>query len=218
MVGALLGLGLYGKENDALFASPIVQFVSILVVSVFTFGILYVYARYKGIKLSYFGVDRPTFMHVGSALIGLFVYLALYLTIVVIVAAVVPGFDSGQEQDLGVSTSQSGLNLALVFVSLVILPPLVEEFVMRGFLFSGLRPYLSFIQTTIIISILFGAAHLPGAKEGLLWVGALDTFILSVVLCYLREKSGSLWPSVALHGLKNGMAFTLVFVFPNVIG
>ena len=39
----------------------------------------------------------------------------------------------------------------------------------------------------------------------------LDTFILSLVLIYLREKTGGLWASITLHAFKNGVAFVALF-------
>jgi membrane protease YdiL (CAAX protease family) len=43
-------------------------------------------------------------------------------------------------------------------------------------------------------------------------VAALDTFTLSLVLCYLRQKTDSLWPGIMLHALKNGLAFMSLFL------
>jgi membrane protease YdiL (CAAX protease family) len=34
-----------------------------------------------------------------------------------------------------------------------------------------------------------------------------------MVLAYLREKTGSLWPPIGLHALKNFVAFMALFVF-----
>ena len=56
-------------------------------------------------------------------------------------------------------------------------------------------------------------AHLAeGGAAGPLWIGFIDTFILSLVLCYLRVKTGSLWAGITLHALKNGIAFVALFV------
>ena len=50
---------------------------------------------------------------------------------------------------------------------------------------------------------LFAVAHLPeGGAAGPLYIAALDTFVLSLVLIYLREKTGSLWASITLHAVS----------------
>lgn len=119
-----------------------------------------------------------------------------------------------QEQQLGYDKSAMGPELLYIFIGLVIIPPIVEEIVMRGFLYTGLRKKLNFWWSGLIVGILFGAAHLDsGGGSSLLWVVAIDTFILSWVLVYVREKSGSLYPAIGIHMLKNLIAFLAIFIF-----
>lgn len=218
-IALALGAGLFIAGNtDAILQEPYIPFVSMLCFAAATIAVIYFFLRYKKLNFGFIGVTKPNITHLGTALLGFGAYLVIYLTVVGMVSAVLPGFDVNQEQEIGFSESIAGFGLIIVFISLVILPPLAEELTARGLLFTGLRQQISFVYTTLIVSLLFAAAHLPGGKDGLLWVGALDTFILSVVLCFLREKTGSLWPAITLHALKNGLAFTLLFVFPDIIG
>lgn len=165
--------------------------------------------RHKTFK--FIGLDQPKLKYLVYVAAGYGLYFLLYLVGLVAAKLLVPSLDLNQEQEIGFSTSTSGWGLLPVFMSLVVLPPLVEEIVARGFLYSGLRAKLPYIGAAVITSLLFAAAHLNGAREGLLWVAALDTFILSLVLCYLREKTGSLWPSIGVHMLKNALAFAVLF-------
>ncbi len=135
----------------------------------------------------------------------------LYIAVLIAAKTLVPSLDIEKEQDIGFDRSIKGLSLLPAFITLVIIPPITEEIVARGFLFGGLRTKLPFISSAIITSAMFAAAHIGGAKEGLLWVAAVDTFILSLILCYLREKTGSLWPPIVVHMLKNGLAFFILF-------
>jgi membrane protease YdiL (CAAX protease family) len=43
-----------------------------------------------------------------------------------------------------------------------------------------------------------------------MWAAAFDTFILSVVLVYLREKTGALYAGMLVHMLNNLLAFFVV--------
>ncbi len=97
-----------------------------------------------------------------------------------------------------------GASLAVIFVAVVIVPAVAEEILMRGWLFGKLRARWSFAATTILVSAAFAVAH------GQLNVG-LDTFILSVVLCNIREKTGSIYGTIALHMLKNFVAFGFLY-------
>ena len=82
---------------------------------------------------------------------------------------------------------------------------------MRGFLYTGLKKWLPKIIAALVVSALFGLAHLAeGGDAGPLWVGALDTFILSLFLVSLRELTGNLWASIALHATKNTVAFVVL--------
>lgn len=164
-------------------------------------------------KWEVIGLIRPKMSDLFSGLVGYGWYILLHLAVVTLVAVFGPQVDFEQAQQLGFSTSVVGSALLIVFVSLVILPPIYEEVLMRGLLFTGLRSKLSLPLTAVIVSVLFAIAHLEfGSGNPLLWTAAIDTFVLSMVLVYLREKTGSLWPPIFLHAIKNFVAFTLLFI------
>jgi hypothetical protein len=84
----------------------------------------------------------------------------------------------------------------------------------RGFLYSSLKKALPVVWAVVLTSGIFAIAHLSGGgATGPLYIAALDTFVLSLVLIYLREKTGGLWASITLHAIKNGIAFMALFVF-----
>jgi membrane protease YdiL (CAAX protease family) len=59
----------------------------------------------------------------------------------------------------------------------------------------------------VITSALFGFIHGQ-------WNVGIDVFALSVVLCSLREITGSIWAGILLHMLKNSVAFFIIFITP----
>ncbi len=189
------------------------RFLLILAVEVVTVLMLYAFLRYKKSGFRSLGLIRPKLRDAGYALVGFACYIPLYILVVTLVSNLIPGLDLDQKQQIGFENA-AGPELFLVFISLVILPPLIEEMLMRGFLYGGLRSKLAVWPAAIIASIIFAAAHLQaGSGEPLLWVAAIDTFVLSLVLIYLRERTGGLWASIGLHSLKNGVAFLVLFVF-----
>ena len=200
--------------NKMLQTSVSVQFIFILIVESFSAAMVWWFLKRRETALSKIGVVRlKVFRDVGYALTGFVVYFVAYLLLLEAAHVLFPSLNVNQKQDLGFSTHTTGLSLGLVFLSLVILPPLVEELLARGFMYSGLRTKLPVIPAMLITSILFAVAHLQiGSGNALLWVAALDTFTLSLVLVYLREKTGSLWPSIFVHMLKNSIAFIALFV------
>lgn len=186
-------------------------FAFVAILEAATLYLLHLFLKYRTLNFKYIGFNRPQAKHIAYALGGFAVYFVLYIVGIIVAKALVPSLDLEQKQEIGFDTATKGMELLPIFVSLVILPPITEEIVARGFLFGGLRTKLPFVSTTLITSALFAIAHLGKASDGLLWAAAIDTFILSLVLCYLREKTGSLWPSIVVHALKNGLAFVVLF-------
>ncbi|HSX24162.1 MAG TPA: type II CAAX endopeptidase family protein [Candidatus Saccharimonadales bacterium] len=187
------------------------MFAFVAIIESITLGLLYMFLRQRKLSFSSLGLDKAKTRYILYALSGFGVYFVLYIIGLLLVKIVAPGLNLDQKQEIGFSASASGRQLVPIFLSLVILPPVTEEIVARGFLFGGLRTKLPFVTAAVITSIMFAAAHLGETTGGLLWVGAIDTFILSLVLCYLREKTGSLWPSIGVHMIKNGLAFIVLF-------
>lgn len=191
----------------------------------FTFGLIayggmlaaiYYFLRWRGLGWRDIGLTRPKLSDAGLAAVAFVCYVSAYVVLVSVVSPFIPGLDIGQRQDIGFDDA-AGWQLALVFLVLVVLAPVAEEVMMRGFLFTSLRRRLPFWLTTLLVSILFAFLHLGGGEQGAgpLWIAAIDTFILSLALCYLRERTGRLWASIALHALKNGIAFTALFIFAS---
>lgn len=194
--------------------STVSQFLLILFVEALAVsGVVWVVRR-NNARLRDIGLQRPQAVDVALAAVGFVAYFGLLFGVVTVMRALVPGLDTEQRQDIGFNDAFSPLKLGAVFVALVVLAPIAEEILFRGLLFSGLRKRLRFWGATLITSVLFGLAHIFGGEEGasLLWIAGVDTLLLSLVLCYLREKTGRLWAPVYLHAIKNSFAFLVLFV------
>lgn len=204
--------------SDQIEASPAKSFAYVLAVEALTIGLLYKFMKRRQTPWKAIGLIKPRLVDVGWAVLGFGIYFVTYGMIVYsIIKSYVPQIDTDQQQQLGFDTSTTGPALIFIFLALVILPPLVEEILVRGFLFTGLKSKMKIIPAAIITSLVFGAAHLQwGSGAALLWSAAVDTFMLSLVLVFLRHKSGSLWPGIGLHFIKNGIAFTALFIFKVV--
>ena len=98
----------------------------------------------------------------------------------------------------------------MAFLTLVVIAPVAEETIFRGYLLGKLRKFVPVWLAILATSVLFGAVH--GA-----WNLAIDTFALSVVMSLLRQNTGSLWASILLHMTKNGIAFYILFINPAIL-
>lgn len=93
---------------------------------------------------------------------------------------------------------------ALVAVTLA---PLLEETLFRGVLFASLRPRLGFWPAALASAAAFAALH--GDLPRL-----LPLTFLGLVLAWLYERTGSLWPSVAMHAVQNAAAIIVALWTP----
>ena len=94
--------------------------------------------------------------------------------------------------------------LVLVF-SGVVLAPLTEEILFRGFLYATLRTHLGPRAAIAVSAAAFAALH------GFAF-GFLQLFIIGVLLAYLYEKTGSLAASIVAHAANNFYSFLVVYL------
>ncbi len=208
VVGAVVGaLGLIGVTWQL--TSPvsllILRVVVYILMVAMLLGGMWLYRRH--LSLADIGLVRlAQWRDIGLSLVGALAYVALTL-IVATIAQKVPGYDSAQVQDLGFSRLYS-TELLVAFIALVILTPIFEEIIFRGFLYGRLRKFkvIPWWVSAMIVSALFGLAHMQ-------WNVGLDVFCLSMVACVLRELTDSIWAGILLHMMKNMLAFVVTFVF-----
>lgn len=194
--------------------APLASFLYVVLAEALTMGGLLAFLRHKKTSLrTAVALKKVAWRDLGYTLIGIVVYFILFASLLAIINSVTP-VDTTKEQAIGFEKDLAGGGLILAFVSLVVLPPIVEEVLFRGFLFGTLRRRkVKMVLATFITSLLFAGLHLFGATDGsLLWLAFIDTFVLSLVLCYVREATGSLWASIGVHALKNGLVFVNLFI------
>lgn len=74
---------------------------------------------------------------------------------------------------------------------------LFEEFLFRGYTQSTLGQGIGFWPAAMVLSALFGGAHLMNPGEGL--VGAASVLVIAMFFCFSLKRTGSLWFAVGLH-------------------
>lgn len=214
----ILVLSLFGVSSghieSLLSDNPAMKFFTIFCIEAVTLGMLWWLHSFR--KQPFFqsvGLGRrPKLSHVGIAALTYLAYFIVLIITVTITKKLIPSIDVDQVQQLGFD-NVSGGGLIFVFLALVVLPPLVEEILFRGFLFQRLNNQIGLYAAAFITSAIFALAHTEFLGDNPLnWIAALDTFILSLFLIFLLVKTKSLWPSIFLHGIKNLLAFTFLFL------
>jgi CAAX protease family protein len=107
--------------------------------------------------------------------------------------------------DLGVG--QGALGAVTAGFLIMVAAPLSEETFFRGFLFGGFRHRLSFPVAAVISGAIFGLFHYTGTGSFLV---VPQLAVLGFLLCWVYEKTGSIYPTIALHMLNNTIAFLII--------
>lgn len=158
-----------------------------------------------GFRWSALGIRWPGFRWLAAVVPSFILYFVISITLSFLASYLIPHFNSGQVQDIGFKNLHRLPELAAAFFGLVVLTPLLEETIFRGMLFKGLRHRLPFWISAVLTSALFAFAHLQ-------WNVAVDVFALSIIMCFLVERSNSIIPTMLLHALKNSLAFAFLFL------
>lgn len=116
------------------------------------------------------------------------------------------GWNGWLEKSLGIESMQEAVKLLqeakdplvviLMAVAAVIVAPLAEEVVFRGYLYPAAKRFCGPVGAILFSSLVFAAAH--GNV-----VALLPLFTLAVVLCLLYELTGSIWACISVHFLFN---------------
>jgi membrane protease YdiL (CAAX protease family) len=205
LISTLLVVGIVAAATGA---STDDQNATFTVVATFLQGVIFIgtavlFASFAGKpRAEHFGLRRSRFWPtVGWAALGLF---SFYAVAALYTAIVQPDAEQTVAQDLGADQGTLGMIAAGFMV--ICVAPVAEEFFFRGFFYRALRSRYSVLVAALIDGILFGIIHWDlSTADGLLIVPPLAA--LGFMFCLVYERTGSLYPVIALHALNNAIAF-----------
>ena len=182
---------------------------TLIVLTSLTFAIFYLlWRRYIGIWQLGLNTWRREYLRG-----GLWAYLSI-LPVLALIGALLGLFRKTllPEQEIyNLLMGLTSLPISLLFLIIVgLVAPLLEEIIFRGFLFGTLRNSFGPRRSMVYSSLLFAALHQSP-------VAFLPVFFLAMVLAYLYEKTGSLWPSIILHMVNNTVATLFAILIRRAI-
>jgi hypothetical protein len=136
------------------------------------------------------------------------VALLAFLAYVVFAAVYAPLVQPEQEdiaRDLGYG--ETTLGSVTIGVLIVALAPVAEETFFRGFMFGGLRRRAPFAVAALVSGAVFGLFHYTGPDT---WGVVPQLAVLGIILAWVYERTGSLWPAIFLHTINNAIAFAIL--------
>lgn len=150
-------------------------------------------------------VGLPTWTDILLAPIGFIAQLVLSTAFVSLFSALFSWFNASEAQEVGYSDLFTPGDKILAFLIIAIIVPIAEEIIFRGFLYGKLRKHLNLPVAMLLTSLLFAFLHGQ-------WNVGVNVFAVSLVLCGLREITGTIYAGILVHILKNAVAFYLLFV------
>ena len=141
---------------------------------------------------------RPTrfWPAVGWSTLGIVTFYLL----AAIWVAVIGEPEQSTAEDIG--AEESNLALLGAGVMFILIAPVAEELFFRGFFYGSLRSRLNPVFAAIVCGVVFGGIHVTTGPEA---VPIL--IVLGIIFCLVRERTGSLYPCIALHALNNTLAY-----------
>ena len=164
--------------------------------------------------------DTPTWTDIGLAPAGFIIYFLLAIGLITLFNFF-PWFNMVETQDVGFDfvllRFLSGSDRVVAFIALALVAPITEEIIFRGWLYGKIREKLSInlpekasiAISILLVSLLFSIVHEQ-------WNVGVDVFAMSIILCGMREITGTIYSGILMHMLKNGIAFYgLLFGLPS---
>ncbi len=185
-------------SEDAAFGTTIGMVA--LVVPVAVLGIAVKIRKFS--LRDYFAVSRFARRDFVLGVICLTVLIAVFGAIETLL-----GFDAGSKS---VEATYRAAKLAgvlpLLWLAMVVVAPVTEELMFRGFLHRGWAPsWLGVSGTILVTSALWAALH-----QQYNWLGICCVFLMGLIFGWMRQRSASTTLTIVLHALNNLFATVIV--------
>jgi hypothetical protein len=192
------GLGLQVEER---LVSPVFYLTGVGIYLASVLGVYLFAARRAGWRA--LGLRAAGWRHLALVPPLLVTQLLLLILINSAIGQLAGGFENPQVGALTGGRTLSGGEIVALLLLVAVVVPFAEELFFRGMLYPLLRARMAAPAAIGLNALLFAVAHVvPLLMPGLIVVG--------LFLAYLRERSGSIWPCVLLHGLQNATALLAI--------
>lgn len=209
----------------ALFAPPFLMMlypstitISVILPTIITLVLLFFNLQYKPLfysilKQKTFPDSKSIFYDILTGLITFGIAIFAYLFANNLLNFIVTHLLGPIKQDqLAVEAlKQNPLNL----ISVIILAPLLEEFLFRGLLQNSIRSRLKPLTSITITSLIFALFHFTVSQGSLNLVLLPSLFIFSLFLGFAYEKTRSLITSITLHSTFNTISAIYILYLNN---
>lgn len=132
--------------------------------------------------------------------------ILIVVSIALVVAMSFIGIGTENNKTESLQSQMTWLNFAIGFVSAAIISPIYEEIFYRGFLYRFFSNRYGVLSGMIISSLIFTVVHIPTFNT------LPVNFFSGLVFSWVYQKTGSIIPSILIHGIFNGIAVILTAI------
>lgn len=171
---------------------------------IFTFALYFVVLKPKGQSWKAVGVQ--SFPLREWKLIAVWTIILIVFSIVLVIAMSFLGIGTENSKTASLQSQMNLLNFAIGFVSAAIISPIYEEIFYRGFLYRFFSSRYGVLSGMMISSIIFTVVHIPTFNT------LPVNFASGLIFSWVYQKTGSVIPSILIHGIFNGIAVILTSI------
>ncbi|MGF3104631.1 lysostaphin resistance A-like protein [Rossellomorea sp. DUT-2] len=164
-------------------------------------GIYFIALRPKKISWSEVGV-KPFAVKDWKIIIIYSVILLVGAVIIVVLTSFIGNSWENSKTD-AMQQNATFFTVLIAFISAAIISPIYEEIFYRGFLYRWLRTRMGLTGALLLSSLIFTIIHIPTYNV------MPVNFFSGILFALVYERTNSIWPSVMIHGLTNGIMVLL---------
>lgn len=152
---------------------------------------------------SWKAVGLKSFPLSGWKLIAVWTILLIVVSILLVIIMSFMGVGTENSKTESLQSQMTLLNFAIGFISAALISPVYEEIFYRGFLYRFFSSRYGVLSGMIISSFIFTVVHIPTFNTLPL------NFVSGLIFSWVYHKTGSIIPSILIHGIFNGIAVIL---------
>ncbi|MFS0644385.1 CPBP family intramembrane glutamic endopeptidase [Siminovitchia sp. 179-K 8D1 HS] len=184
-------------DNDLYAGTLMGLTIAIILIS----GVYLIALRPK--KLSWSEVGIKKFTVKDWKIIVIFSIILMVGAVIIMLLTIFIGNSWENSKTEAIQQNVTFLTVLIAFISAAIISPIYEEIFYRGFIYRWLRTRIGFIGAILLSAIIFTIIHIPTYNA------MPVNFFSGIILALAYERTNSIWPSVMIHGLTNGIMVLL---------
>lgn len=154
-------------------------------------------------RLSWTEVGLKKFAKEDWKLIVLYTMIVMIGAIVITILTSFIGNTWENSKTEAIQQSKSFFSIVIAFISAAVISPIYEEIFYRGFLYRWFRTRVGFAGALLLSSMIFTIIHIPTYNA------MPVNFFSGIIFALAYEKTNSIWPSILIHGISNGIMVLL---------